>query len=99
MDDMCRRTPTAPFPQATVRDLLGITRALYRAELAAIPLRLRGERINRLEAIGKTLREALDLATRCERGTMGRRAAWDKAERVTADFGRSWATQCRSRPQ
>jgi len=45
------------FPRETVRDLLGIVRALYRAERAA-PL-FNGDNIDRLPAIGRDLREAL----------------------------------------
>lgn len=75
------------FPRETVRDLLGITRALYRAELAARPPHADPRRIEHLEAIGKQLRLALDLATRCGPGPLGRRAAWSHAEPATAALG------------
>lgn len=74
-----------PFPRSTVRDLLGVARALYRAEIGFTPLNAR--RLDTLEKIGRDLRDALELATRCERGSMGRRAAWEKAERATAQLG------------
>lgn len=74
-----------PFPRQAVRDLLGITRSLYRAQLAAE--RLDGDRLDRLAKIGNQLREALDLAVKCRPGTMGRRAAWEHAERATTQLG------------
>ena len=76
-----------PFPVEAVRDLLGITRALYRAELKAPPPRADKLRRERLEQIGKNYRLALELAAKCEAGTMGRRAAWGWAEKATAALG------------
>jgi hypothetical protein len=75
------------LPHATVRDLLGITRALYRAELAAPPPRSDRRRLDRLEEIGKHFRLALDLAARSPPDTMGHRAAWDRAEKATRALG------------
>jgi len=69
-----------PFPRETVRDLLGITRALYRAERHPANL-------GRLEEIGKHFRLALELAAKCEQGTMGRRAAWGWAEKGANALG------------
>lgn len=83
----CPATPHGPFPRETVRDLLGITRALYRAELAARPPHADRRRVEHLEAIGKQLRLALDLSGRCGAGTLGRRAAWSHAEQATAALG------------
>jgi hypothetical protein len=68
-----------------VRDLLGITRALYRAELAA-DLPLVETRCARLQEIGKQYRLALQLAE-SGAGTMGSRAAWTWAEKATAALG------------
>jgi hypothetical protein len=69
-----------------VRDLLGITRALYRAELALPPPRADRLRLDRLEEIGKQFRRALDLS-KGEPDTMGHRAAWTWAERATQALG------------
>jgi hypothetical protein len=68
-----------------VRDLLGITRALYRAELAA-DLPLAETRCAQLQEIGKQYRLALELAD-AGSGTMGSRAAWGWAEKATAALG------------
>jgi hypothetical protein len=51
--------PKLPFPREVVRDLLGITRALYRAEIAK--LHADPGRRARLEEIGKQYRNALEL--------------------------------------
>lgn len=76
-----------PFPREVVRDLLGITRVLYRAELKMPPPRADRRRRERLEEIGKHFRLALELAAKCDQGTMGRRAAWDWAEKATEALG------------
>lgn len=74
-----------PFAREVVRDLLGITRALFRAECAkANP---DAARVERLRQIGMLYREALDMGTRCEPDSMGRRAARSKAERATTSLG------------
>jgi hypothetical protein len=69
-----------PFPFGAVRDLLAIARSLYRATAEV-------RRRERLTDIGHDLRQALDLARRSGPGTLGRRAAWDRAERATASLG------------
>jgi len=71
------------LPRGLVRDLLGITRALYRAELAAggDPVRLQ-----QLADVGGMLREALELS-RGEPDTLGHRAAWSWAEKATRALG------------
>lgn len=77
-----------PLPREVVRDLLGITRALYRAELALPPPRADALRLAKLAEIGTHFRRALDLS-KGEPDTMGHRAAWSWAERATvalADF-------------
>jgi hypothetical protein len=77
-----------PFPFGPVRDLLGIARALYRAA--------EGEprRQAQLQQIGLGLRQALDLARRTEEGTLGRRGAWQQAERATKALGELVADGC-----
>ena len=74
------------LPRGVVRDLLGVTRALYRAELALPPPRADRVRLDRLEEIGKQFRRALDLS-RGEPDTMGHRAAWNWAEQATQALG------------
>jgi hypothetical protein len=69
-----------------VRDLLGITRVLYRAELALPPPRASRLRLDRLEEIGKQFGRALDLS-RGDPDTMGHRAAWSWAEQATRALG------------
>jgi hypothetical protein len=73
-----------PFPREIVRDLLGITRALYRAELAKP--RPDPSRRARLEEIGKQYRHALELG-KYEPDTMGGRAARRGAEEATRALG------------
>jgi hypothetical protein len=79
-------TSRDPLPRGVVRDLLGITRALYRAELALPPPRSDRLRLDRLEEIGKYFRRALDLSGG-KPDTMGHRAAWNWAERATQALG------------
>jgi hypothetical protein len=81
-----------PFPFGAVRDLLGIARALYRA--ADGEPRRQAE----IQRIGAELREALDLARSSGAGTMGRRAAWAKAERATQALGALVADGCAVEP-
>ena len=65
--------PTDPFPREAVRDLLGITRALYRAERAKVSPD--PSRMARLLEIGKQYRLGLDLGVKYEPDTMAGRAA------------------------
>jgi hypothetical protein len=80
-----RSTNLPPLPVETVRDLLGIVRALYRAwgkdgpEVAA--------RRRELVAIGLDLKKALELAKRGGPHSIGNSAAWEKAERATKALG------------
>jgi hypothetical protein len=74
-----------PFPRAVVRDLLGIVRALYRAELARETVDR--TRVERLRQIGLLFREALDMGIKYEPDTIGGRAAMVKAERATEQLG------------
>lgn len=70
-----------PFPLAACRDLLGVVRALYRATPA-------DERVRRqrLERIGRSLSMALALAS-SPAGSVGHRAAWQRAEDAVRDLG------------
>jgi hypothetical protein len=68
-----------------VRDLLGITRALYRAELSK-PIADRA-RIERLLQIGQQYRQALQMGARYAPDTMAGRAALGWAETATAALG------------
>jgi hypothetical protein len=74
------------LPRGVVRDLLGIIRALYRAELPAAPDPMQRARLAKLEEIGKMLRIALELS-RMEHDTIGHRAARGWAERGAAALG------------
>jgi hypothetical protein len=67
-----------PLPLAVVRDLLGITRALYRAERAKPQPDAR--MLGTLETIGRQLGQALELGKGAP-GSMGARAAWGWAEK------------------
>lgn len=74
-----------PFPRELVRDLLGITRALFRAE--RVKPNPDAARVERLRQIGELYREALDMGTRYASDTMAGRAARVKAERATTVLG------------
>jgi hypothetical protein len=63
----------------TLRDLLGIARALYAAWWPSEgPVEM-----EELRGIGADLRDAYRLASRTEPGSAAHRAAWVKAERAT----------------
>jgi hypothetical protein len=69
------------LPAQAVRDLVGIARAMYAAKKrdgAPEP------ELEELVAIGKKLKQALDLARRSEPNTVGHRAAWTHAEAATS---------------
>jgi hypothetical protein len=74
-----------PFPRELVRDLLGITRALYRAAESDTDRA-------RLEEIGSMYLRALDMGAKFAPDTLGRRAAIDWAERATEALGEFVAT-------
>lgn len=84
---MSSRPITGPLPREVVRDLLGITRSLYRAELALPPPRADALRLAQLAEIGTHFRRALDLS-KGEPNTMGHRAAWSWAEQATTALGK-----------
>lgn len=73
-----------PFPYEAVRDLLGLVRTLHRAARAS---RAPALELERLEAVGRELRTALELATTSEPGTVGMRAAWTRAEDASRKLG------------
>jgi hypothetical protein len=73
-----------PFPLEVARDLVAITRALYRAELAASPPNRRN--VEALEQIGQELNLAIDLGKNSA-GSLGCRAAWVWAEQATTKLG------------
>jgi hypothetical protein len=74
--------PRVPFE--AVRDLLGITRALYRITRIDDPRD--AERLRALEDVGRTLREVLAAAT-THPGTIAHQNAWTSAERATKALG------------
>lgn len=76
--------PYPPLPVGALRDMLGITRALYRAALAEDPRDV--SRLQALEDIGRTLRAVLR-AARAHPGTMTHLEAWAAAERDTQAIG------------
>jgi hypothetical protein len=74
-----------PFPRDAVRDLLGITRALFRAERSKPTPD--PSRLARLQDAGTRYREALDMGSKYASDTMGGRAALSKAEAATITLG------------
>ncbi len=84
MTVLAARFRNARFPVGAARDLLGITRALYRAEQAGAgnPLALED-----LKQIGEKLKTAIDLATRADPGTIGHSAAWSHADDAMTKLG------------
>jgi hypothetical protein len=74
-----------PFPKEAVRDLLGITRALFRAERSKPTPD--PSRLARLEEIGKQYRLAIDMGGKCGPDTIGNRAARSWAEKATLALG------------
>jgi hypothetical protein len=79
---VARRKDSLPLP--VVRDLLGITRALYRAEHARAQPDIAV--LQKLERIGELLRLALDLG-QGRPDTLGMRAAWNWAEQACEALG------------
>jgi hypothetical protein len=76
--------PYPPLPFAAVRDLLGITRAMYRATLADDPRDV--VRLQALEDVGRTLKAVLG-ARGAPPGTIQHVEAWSAAERATKALG------------
>lgn len=75
-----------PFPAREVRDLLGIVRAMWRAEKASA--HPSAPRLARLKRIGESLTTALELAAASPADGVGERAAWQHAEEACAALGR-----------
>lgn len=71
---------TKQLPKETVRDLLGIARALHVVrDNQGAPL----SELDRIREVSAWLVDALELS-RTAPGTLGHRAAWSKAERATS---------------
>lgn len=68
------------LPKETVRDLLGIARALYVVRDSQGALR---SELDKIREVSAWLTEALELA-RTRPDTLSHRSAWFKAERATA---------------
>lgn len=69
-----------PIPLETLRDLLGIVRAVY------VAWRVTGQgpiEMEEIQGIGAELRDAYRLACSSKPNTNAHRAAWTKAERAT----------------
>ncbi len=73
-----------PFPIELVRDLLGIARSIHRLWATHGDAK---RKLAELRVIGTDLRIALELAGKCEPGTVGHAAAWNRAERATKALG------------
>ncbi len=76
--------PYPPLPLGAVRDLLGITRALYRAALMDEPRD--AERLQALDRIGRMFQAVLG-AAHAHRGTAPHVEAWAAAECATRALG------------
>lgn len=76
--------PDGPNQLETLRDLLGLARALYAAwkKSGQGPIEM-----EELRSIGEDLREAYQLAQKARPGSQAHQAAWTKAERASARFG------------
>lgn len=87
---MVRSKPSTMLPRSfsreVVRDLLGITRVLFRAERSKPSPD--PSRLVRLEDIGRRYRRALDMGARFPPDTLGGRSAYDAAVTATEDLGR-----------
>ena len=72
------------LPKAMVMDLIAISRLLYAKEQAGEghPIKLQ-----QIEDVGRSLKVALDLAAKCEPGTMGMKTAWERTEEALATLG------------
>ncbi|MFO0553453.1 MAG: hypothetical protein U0271_34035 [Polyangiaceae bacterium] len=72
------------FPLEAVRDLLGVVRSMY---AAAKQRRASRAELSRIAAVGRELSDAIDLAVTTRPGTVGHRAAWERAEHATRAVG------------
>jgi len=86
---MARSKPSTMLPRSfskeVVRDLLGITRALFRAERAKPSPD--ASRLARLQDIGKRYRRALDMSGKYPPDTLGGRSAYNAAVEATEALG------------
>jgi hypothetical protein len=74
--------PSAALPLETVRDLLGVARALYRSAASAAAHGGDRRPVEALAEIGEDLRAALALARQAGPDTMGHRSAWARVDRA-----------------
>ncbi len=72
------------FPLEAVRDLLGVVRAIYAAAKQSGASR---NELMKIAKVGKELADSIELAQSTRPGTMGRRAAWERAEQATRKVG------------
>lgn len=77
--------PYPALPRETVRDLLGIVRALYRVTVATDPKDV--VRLQALTDIGREFRDALRNSRSSHPGTVQHSDAWAAAERATRALG------------
>ena len=73
-----------PFPFDTVRDLVGLLRALYAAT------KRQGNHERRLQAIarvGRELQRAAEMARAHQPGSLGFKSAWQRAEQAVHALG------------
>jgi hypothetical protein len=75
---------TGQVPIASLRDLIGICRALYVAWQAQ---GMGPVELDELAQVGRDLRAALELARRTKPDTVGHRAAWSRADEATRRLG------------
>ena len=74
-----------PFPKETVRDLIGIARALYLAFKGMGPAYR--DHMTRVTIIGTKLSRALEKASKGGPGTWNQRTAWLMAEESAQELG------------
>jgi hypothetical protein len=74
-----------PIPPDLIRDLIALARLVYAVELArgGHPVRLQ-----EIGEVGRSLKEALEFATRSRPGTLGMQQAWLRADAATEALGR-----------
>lgn len=72
------------FPFEAVRDLLGVVRAVYSLRKAE---RAGRAELAKIAKVGTELSEAIDLAVSTRPGSIGHRAAWERAEGATRSAG------------
>ena len=84
-----------PFPLEAVRDLLGIVRAVYgEAKRNGVGK----AELERIAAIGQELSDAIDLASTTDAGTIGHRAAIERAEEAMTNASELMDAVTRAEP-